>query len=141
MNRRIATLLVALLPVVVLGVLGSAVTVPFAALGPGPTFDTLGEVDGKPVVDVQGTDVDRPSGHLNMTTVAVRDELTVFDALGLWLSGRQGLAPRDEIYPPDRSREEVENYKTPSGGNSSSASNSSSSTTLGDLLNWKRSER
>lgn len=108
-NRRIATLLVALLPVVVLGVLGSAVTVPFAALGPGPTFDTLGEVDGKPVVDVQGTDVDRPSGHLNMTTVAVRDELTVFDALGLWLSGRQGLVPRDEIYPPDRSREEVEN--------------------------------
>lgn len=92
-----------------LGVLGSVVTVPFAALGPGPTFDTLGEVDGKPVVDVQGTETDDPTGQLNMTTVAVRDELTVFDALGLWLSGRQGLVPRDEIYPPDVSREEVEN--------------------------------
>ena len=113
MNRRIATLLVALLPVLVLGVLGSAVTVPFAALGPGPTFDTLGEVDGKPVVDIEGdvggTGVDEPSGNLNMTTVAVRDELTVFDALGLWLSGRQGLVPRDQIYPPDQSREDVEN--------------------------------
>ena len=40
----------------------------------------------------------------------------------------------------EASREEVENYKTPSSG-SSSSSNSSSSTTLGDLLNWKRSER
>lgn len=111
-NRRIATLLVALLPVLVLGVLGSVVTVPFAALGPGPTFDTLGEVAGKPVVDIVGDVgdrvVDTPSGHLNMTTVAVRDELTVFDALGLWLSGRQGLVPRDEIYPPDQSRQDVE---------------------------------
>jgi len=111
-NRRIATLLVALLPVVVLGVLGSTVVVPFAALGPGPTFDTLGDVDGTPVVDVEdptgATEIDRPSGHLNMTTVAVRDGLTVFDALGLWLSGRQGLVPRDQVYPPDRSREEVE---------------------------------
>ncbi|MBY6349844.1 YlbL family protein [Rhodococcoides corynebacterioides] len=112
MNRRIATLLVALLPVVVLGVLGSTVVVPFAALGPGPTFDTLGEVEGTEVVDIEdptgATSIDEPSGHLNMTTVAVRDGLTVFDALGLWLSGRQGLVPRDQVYPPDRSREEVE---------------------------------
>ena len=40
----------------------------------------------------------------------------------------------------EASREEVENYKAPGGGNSSNSSNSSS-TTLGDLLNWKRSER
>ncbi len=40
----------------------------------------------------------------------------------------------------EASREEVEHYKTPSSGASSSSS-SSSSTTLGDLLNWKRSER
>ena len=43
----------------------------------------------------------------------------------------------------EASREEVENYKTPKaqGSGSSSSSNSSSSTTLGDLINWKRSER
>jgi small subunit ribosomal protein S1 len=41
----------------------------------------------------------------------------------------------------EASREEVENYKTPSSSSSSSSSNSSSSTTLGDLINWKRSER
>ena len=41
----------------------------------------------------------------------------------------------------EASREEVESYKQPSSSNNSSSSNSSSSTTLGDLINWKRSER
>jgi small subunit ribosomal protein S1 len=43
----------------------------------------------------------------------------------------------------EASREEVEHYKAPgsSSSSSNSSSNSSSSTTLGDLLNWKRSER
>ena len=61
-NRRILTLLVALVPIVAFGVLLSAVTVPFVSLGPGPTFDTLGEVDGKQVVDIEGTDVYPTSG-------------------------------------------------------------------------------
>lgn len=107
-NRRIATLLVALLPVLVLGVLGTVVTVPFAALGPGPTFNTLAEVDGKQVVDIEGTAVDPTSGNLNMTTVAVRDGLNVFEALGLWLSGRQGLVPREEVYPPEKTEQEIQ---------------------------------
>lgn len=42
--------MVALVPIVVFGVLLAVVTVPFVALGPGPTFDTLGEIDGKQVV-------------------------------------------------------------------------------------------
>ncbi len=47
----------------------------------------------------------------------------------------------------EASRVEVESYKErdrgtgKSGGNTNSSSNSSSSTTLGDLINWKRSER
>ncbi|MDT5194862.1 MAG: Lon-like protease, partial [Mycobacterium sp.] len=64
-NRRILTLVVALVPIVAFGVLLSAVAVPFVALGPGPTFNTLGEVDGKEVVDIEGTKVYPTSGHLN----------------------------------------------------------------------------
>lgn len=108
MNRRIATLVAALVPVVVLGVVGTVVTVPFAALGPGPTFNTLGDVDGSPVVQIDGTEVDPTSGHLNMTTVAVRDQLNIFEAFGFWASGRQGLVPREEVYPPDKTKEEVQ---------------------------------
>ncbi len=107
-NRRIITLIAALVPVLVLGVVGSVVTVPFVALGPGPTFNTLGEVEGKPVVAVAGAQVDPTSGHLNMTTVSVRDGLNIFEALGLWVDGRYGLVPRAEIYPPGVPREKVD---------------------------------
>ncbi|MFM1725039.1 PDZ domain-containing protein [Rhodococcus sp. PAM 2766] len=108
MNRRMVTLLATLAPVLVLGVLGTTVKVPFVALGPGPTFNTLGDIDGRPVVEIEGTALDPTSGNLNMTTVAVRDKLTLFDALGLWVSGRQGLVPREEVYPPQKSKDEVQ---------------------------------
>jgi len=107
-NRRILTLLAALVPVLVLGVLGTVFTVPFVALGPGPTFDTLGEYDGMPVVEVEGAELDPTTGHLNMTTVSVRDGLNLYEAFGFWASGKHGLVPRAEVYPPGVPREEIE---------------------------------
>jgi PDZ domain-containing protein len=107
-NRRVLTLLVALVPILAFGVLLSVTTVPFVSLGPGPTFDTLGEVDGKEVVDIKGADVHKTEGHLNMTTVSQRDGLTLGQALALWASGREQLLPRDLVYPPDKSRDEID---------------------------------
>jgi Lon-like protease len=107
-NRRISTLLVALVPILVFGALAWGVTVPYVALGPGPTFDTLGEVEGKQVVDIEGTDVHKTSGHLNMTTVSQRDDLTLGEALTFWMSGREQLVPRDLVYPPDKSKDEID---------------------------------
>ena len=102
------TLLVALVPIIAFGVVLSVVTVPFVSLGPGPTFNTLGEVDGTEVVDIEGTEVHPTSGNLNMTTVSQRDELTLGQALALWMSGREQLVPRDLVYPPDKSKDEVD---------------------------------
>lgn len=107
-NRRIFTLLAALIPILVLGIAGSVVTVPFVALGPGPTFNTLGEVNGKQVVEVRDAPVDPTTGNLNMTTVSVRDQLNIFEAFGLWLDGQHGLVPRAEVYPPGVSRDEID---------------------------------
>ncbi len=101
--------MVALVPIVVFGVLLAVVTVPFVSLGPGPTFDTLGEVDGKQVVQIEGTQTHPTTGHLNMTTVSQRDGLSLGEALTLWLSGQEQLVPRDLVYPPGKSREEVDN--------------------------------
>jgi PDZ domain-containing protein len=112
MNRRILTLLVALAPIIAFGVLLGVVTVPYVSLGPGPTFNTLGEVDGKEVVDIQGTDQHPTTGHLNMTTVAQRDQLTLGQAVALWMSGREQLIPRDLVYPPDKSRDDVNKDNT-----------------------------
>ncbi len=102
----------ALTPIVAFGVLLALVTVPYVSLGPGPTFNTLGEVDGKQVVDIDGTDVHKTSGHLNMTTVSQRDNLTLGQALTLWMSGREQLVPRDLVYPPDKSRDEIDKANT-----------------------------
>jgi Lon-like protease len=107
-NRRILTLLVALAPIVAFGLLLALVTVPYVSLGPGPTFDTLGEVEGKKVVDIEGTFVHSTSGHLNMTTVSQRDDLTLGQALALWMSGREQLVPHDLVYPPDKSKDEID---------------------------------
>jgi len=100
--------MVALVPIVAFGVLLAVVTVPYVSLGPGPTFDTLGEFDGKQVVDIQGAETHPTSGHLNMTTVSQRDDLTFGQALSLWMSGREQLVPRELVYPPDKSREDVD---------------------------------
>ncbi len=106
-NRRTLTLMVALVPIIVFGVLLAAVTVPYVALGPGPTYDTLGEVDGKQVVAIEGTPVKPTSGQLNMTTVSQRDGLTLAQALALWASGSDQLIPRDLVFPPEKSRDDI----------------------------------
>lgn len=107
-NRRFLTLFAALVPIVAFGVLMAVVTVPYVSLGPGPTYDTLGEFEGKPVVAIEGTPVKPTSGHLNMTTVSQRDGLTMGQALTLWLSGSQQLVPRDLVFPPEKSREDIQ---------------------------------
>ncbi|MGH3824666.1 MAG: YlbL family protein [Pseudonocardiaceae bacterium] len=108
MSRRTSTLLLSLGLATALGLLGALAPVPYVALRPGPTFDTLGVVAGKTVVDIKGTEVYPTSGHLNMTTVSVVDNVTLYTALVLWISGRSALVPREEIFPPELSDQQVE---------------------------------
>jgi Lon-like protease len=111
-NRRISTLIVALVPILTFSMLLTMVTVPYVALGPGPTFDTLGEIEGKEVVEIKGAELHPTTGHLNMTTVSQRDGLTLGQALVFWASGRDQLVPRDLVYPPDKTKEEIDEANT-----------------------------
>src|SRR5699024_3537372 len=52
------------------------------------------------------------SGKLNMTTVSQRDGLSLAQALALWMSGREQLVPRDLVYPPGKTKEEIEEANT-----------------------------
>lgn len=94
--------------VLVLGLLGGFVRVPYVALGPGPTFDTLGKYQGAPVVKVNGTRSYKDTGQLRMTTVSLSDDVTLFGALGKWMSGRYALDPREQYFKPGETEEDVE---------------------------------
>lgn len=112
MNRRTWTLLASVVLVVAFGLLGVFVRVPYVALGPGPTYNTLGAEGDVPVIDIEGQQTFPTSGNLNMTTVSVTDQLSAFGALGLWSSGSYALAPRELYFPPDKSEQEIEQANT-----------------------------
>jgi Lon-like protease len=92
----------------VLVLVGAFVPVPYVALGPGPTFDTLSSVDGTPVVAVNGTRTFPTDGQLRMVTVSLTNGTTLFAALGMWMSGKYALAPREDYYQPGESEQQVE---------------------------------
>jgi PDZ domain-containing protein len=109
MRRRGATLLVGTIVVVLLGYLAfTGVKVPYVALTPGPTWDTLGTDHNRDVIQISGGDVSKSKGQLRMVTVGVEDQLTLWDALRGWVSGDDAVVPREVIYPPDQTQQQVD---------------------------------
>ncbi|HEY0814870.1 MAG TPA: PDZ domain-containing protein [Pseudonocardia sp.] len=108
MHSRTSTLLAGGLLAVALAVLAIAVPVPLVALGPGPTFNTLADADGKPVVAVSGLPTYPTSGNLNMTTVSVTDRLTLVGALSYWAAPGRQVVPRSTVYQPGKTDAQVE---------------------------------
>ncbi len=53
-------------------VAGSIVRLPLLVTSPGPTFNTLGEIDGTPMITIPGTTTYPTEGSLDMTTVSER---------------------------------------------------------------------
>jgi PDZ domain-containing protein len=82
--------------------------VPYVELGPGPTENTLGTHDGKPIITLEGRAETASAGQLRLTTVNVRDRLTLLDAVRGWLMGDSAVVPRELVYPPNKSEKEVD---------------------------------
>ena len=107
MSRRTLTLLLSGLLAVVLTAGASAATVPYVAYQPGPTFDTLGEVDGTPVIQVSGREVFETEGRLDLTTISLRSQLTLTEAVVSWLRRDRAVVPRELVFPPGQTDDEV----------------------------------
>ncbi|MFW7413689.1 PDZ domain-containing protein [Demequina sp. SO4-18] len=85
----------------------SVLPAPFAIGGPGPTFDTLSEVDGVPLVAIQGTDTFPASGELRLTTVSVArgssSAFTLGRVLRGWAEDATYVVPEEEVFgTPDQ---------------------------------------
>lgn len=107
LSRRGWTVLLSLLLVFGFGIAGLLVKIPYVALGPGPTYDVLGDSDSSQVIEIKGGKTFPTKGQLRMTTVSRIDEVTLFGGLGMWISGDYALAPRDEYFRPGESDEDV----------------------------------
>lgn len=111
-TRRTWTLLFSSVLVLVLGLLGALLPVPYVALGPGPVYDTLGKVNDTQVVEIGGENTFPTGGKLSMTTVSLNDGMTLLSAFGLWLSGDYALAPREELFPPEKTKQQIDQENT-----------------------------
>jgi PDZ domain-containing protein len=111
-TRQTWTAFVSALAFICLAVLLVVVPVPFVSWSPGGTRDTLGNVGAEPMIKVQGIDTFPTTGRLDMTIVAITPadaRLSLPQALlAYWLPHRDAL-PREAVYAPGKSAEEVEN--------------------------------
>lgn len=130
MSRRLGTLAVGLVLLIALAAGGSLLPVPYVALGPGPAYNTLSSIDGRQIITVSGREPNESTGNLSLTTVAVSDGLELFRAIEGWFDSEESVVPREEIYPPDQSDQEIDQANREDFLNSQ---NSAEAAALGEL--------
>jgi Lon-like protease len=114
-TRRTATLVTSIVVLIVALGLVTVFPVPFVSFSPGPVKDTLGASKSKPVIEITGHETFPTEGRLDLTTVSVTSpdrQLTLPQAMRNWLDPHHDLFPRDIIYPPERTADEVEEENT-----------------------------
>lgn len=102
--RRTLTIAVSAAMLVALVSVAALLPVPYVALSPGPTENTLGAYDGTDVILIQGEETFPTEGNLDLTTVSVTRadaELQLLDALSMWVDPAVAVVPREQIYPAD----------------------------------------
>jgi PDZ domain-containing protein len=114
MRRRGVTVLLGALITALLAIAVMAAPMPYVVLKPGPTVNTLGSDNGKEVIQVTelkaGTATFPSAGQLRLTTVGVQPDVELVWAIRGWLSSEQAVVPRELIYPPDQSEQQVEQH-------------------------------
>lgn len=93
-----------------LGVTAASLPVPYVVESPGPTFNTLANDNGKPVISVTGRETFPAKGNLDLTTVYVdggpNGPVSVFEAFSAWLDKSKAVYPEELIFPSGVTREE-----------------------------------
>jgi PDZ domain-containing protein len=118
--------------VVILSILMGMAPVPYVSLEPGPTFDTLGVDDSnKEIIVIDGIETSDSAGQLRFLTVGVVSRLTLLDAIRGWLDGDDAVVPRELVYPPDQTDEQIEQRNAEDFANSLSSAQTAALRYLG----------
>jgi Lon-like protease len=108
-TRRTAVLGVGAVLLLVFAVVGVLVPVPYVAQVPGPTYNTLGDIAGAPIITVTGRTPNKTSGNLNLTTVGIPQRpLTLARAVEGWFDDEVIVVPREEVYPSGKSEQQTQ---------------------------------
>jgi len=140
MKRRGWTLLVGGVMVIVLTWLTLSVRVPYVLLGPGPTVDTLGEADRKPVIQVDGAPQYTSQGQLRLVTVGVTKDISLPEAVWFWMNDDYAVVPRELIFPPDKTDQQVDEDNTKDFKESQSTAETAALRALGFAVQVKVKE-
>ena len=85
---------------------------PYAVNGPGPTRNVLGEVDGAPLIEVEGAPTYPSTGELLLTTISGIGgpgyRAYLLNVLEGWASSSSVVRPVEDVYPPDLTQDELD---------------------------------
>jgi PDZ domain-containing protein len=146
-RRGLTVVLGAALAVLLLIGIGQ-VRVPYVVESAGPTVDTLTAVDdsgevctpgapGAPqscheVISVTGgPDVSKSAGQLRLVTVNVQSSTDLVSVIRGWWSDEQAVVPYELLYPPDATREEIDQQGQEDFKNSQSSAETAALRELG----------
>jgi hypothetical protein len=113
LSRRSTTLIVTFGLAILLVSLAALLPVPYVALSPGPTADTLGSEDGRQLIVIEGRETYPTSGQLLLTTVRVSGGpesrgMSLLNAIRGFVDPEVAVVPIDRVYPPGETVEQVE---------------------------------
>jgi PDZ domain-containing protein len=137
LSRRGVTLLIASVGVIGALLVAALLPVPYVALLPGPTYNTLGPLGHKPIVQISGHSTFPADGHLNMVTVSyiggpgAQPPFNIFAALQSWLSPNDAVVPQQELFPAGQTQQQVQRQDTEQMVNSQSTATAAALCQLG----------
>ena len=89
----------------------SLLPVPYVTFSPGPTYNSLGAVKGKTLLEISGRKVYPTTGSLDMVTVhqmgGPDGDLSVIEALRAWLDPASEVVPTSAVFQPGETRAEM----------------------------------
>lgn len=109
-RRAGLTLLTAVVVVAVVAVL-NLIHVPKVIYRPGPAYDTLGDIDGTPIIEVAGLETYPTSGTLDFTTVTLnggpRFPVSAWEWMAASLDPSSTIADEKDVFPENVTASEV----------------------------------
>ncbi len=101
---------------VVLGGAALLIPAPYVVEAPGPTFNTIGEVNDQPLIEVSGAETYPAEGELSLTTVSVQGgpnrQVSIFEAFSGWIDPERDVQPEEIVYPPGTTQSELREQGT-----------------------------